>query len=75
MISYFHCASCSKAIPEFDDDIVLTRRDGSDMRFYHARQPCSHAAENTMFTEGRHLWRFVYRPAFEGDGVVEEGVA
>ncbi len=40
MTDYITCHACHTRIREFESDICLRRRDGSEMRFYLSR--CSH---------------------------------
>ncbi len=63
-ISYIDCYACGGRIREFDDDVVLTRRDGSERRFYHTS--CAHEARRVLFLEGgAGTWGLTYRPAFD----------
>ena len=67
-VDHIRCPACSRNIREFADDLVLTKLDGTERRFYHTH--CSHAAERILFEEGRAIWRLTYRPALEDeDGV------
>ena len=60
--SYITCPACSKNIPEFADDVVLTHRDGTEKRFFHTR--CYDAAEGAILEEGMlRTWTLTYRPA------------
>jgi hypothetical protein len=62
--SYIRCAACSRTIPERADDIVLTRRDGTEKRFYCTG--CYDAAEEAILAEGKlRVWTITYGPAQE----------
>ncbi|HLM77056.1 MAG TPA: hypothetical protein VK361_01490 [Rubrobacteraceae bacterium] len=70
---YTRCYACGGRIREFADDVVLARRDGSELRFFHVA--CSPAAEHTYFIEGACVWSIGYRPAFADDEDIREGTA
>jgi hypothetical protein len=64
MISYTTCAGCSKRIRESADDLCVSRRDGTEPRFYHLA--CHDAAEDFVSANGMlRVWTITYRPAYE----------
>ena len=67
--SYIHCYACGGRIRELADDVVLARKDGSEVRFYHVGR-CGLRARRTWVAEPG-AWRYTRRPALD-EGVEEE---
>lgn len=62
VIAHITCSSCHERIREFEPDIVLTRFDGSEKRFYHPR--CEEAARRVISEEGSGTWSLTHRHLF-----------
>ena len=68
-LSYIDCYTCGDRIREFADDIVLKRRDETEIRLYHVG--CSPEAERVYLADPA-AWRLGYRQAFADDDVADD---
>ena len=68
--SYIRCYACGVRIRELADDVVLTRQDDSEVRFYHVVGQCGLWARRTWVAEPG-VWRYTRRPALD-EGLEEE---
>jgi hypothetical protein len=61
-VDHIGCPACGHRIKEFEADICLKKRDGSEMYFYHTR--CASEPERIFASENSGVWSVTRRHVF-----------